>query len=646
MLVYLPGLDGFGISATAQFDDLSRSYEFWRMSVDKSNVQVSFSDLINSVVKFVKDATSSTGSIDSPREVILVGESFGGLLSCAVAMALTKIQSKKMVLKGMALVNPATSFDETSWERFVPILTSLRYLESQEEITDDSGNFRFNLPRGLPTPYSMIGGVALSSTIPDTTQYSSILDFLLQSMNNSSNENMLAASSDGFRILAEYLPAVSLEHRVLEWLPVGTSVVNNPKRLAKLNIPTLIIGGSDDNMLPTKEEADRLGKLLPDCVKMDVAGAGHFVLDTRVNLTEVLLDSHIDPFDTQKIRYDPVTDWALPPNHIVKSVIEKRVVPQREKVNPVFFSTHPVSGKRRRGLSHVPSSNEKPLLFVGNHQLFGQDLGLIISELLEQRGIIARGLAHPAVADGIAGGEPSLGSEEPSVRKQKRRWEFNEDSQIEGDLYKLFGAVKVSPRNFYRLLQTNQAVLLFPGGVREALHGKGEDYQLFWREKTDFIRLAAKFNATVVPLSAIGAADSVDIVLDAPELLKLPFGIGDNLANFSSSVTSARFDASSEDEMFVPPLAVPKPFPARHYFLFGKPYDTSTLDPNDQDACTDVYKAIKDEVNNDIQALLEARKDDPFALDGIKRASYKRLFGKDPPTFPMESLSPSAARKA
>ncbi|KAL7538386.1 hypothetical protein ACHAXR_008527 [Thalassiosira sp. AJA248-18] len=636
LLVYLPGLDGFGISATAQYDDLSSSFEFWRMTVDKKNERVSFSDLLRSVVKFVKDATSSAEFSDSPREVILAGESFGGLLTCAVAMALENIEPKTFVLKGMVLINPATSFDETSWQQVVPLLTSLRYLETQEEITDDNGNFRLAIPQGLPTPYSVLGGMALAATIPDSQQYSKIVDFILQSSNTSSNENMLSASSDGFRILAEYLPAKILEQRVLEWLPVGTSVVNSVERLSKLKTPTLIIGGSDDNMLPTKEEVDRLGELLPDCVKMEISGAGHFVLDTRVNLTEVILDSHIDPFDAPKV--DPIVDWALPPDHVVNDVIKKRVVPQREKTSPVFFSTDPLSGERRRGLSHVPST-KKPLLLVGNHQLFGQDLGMIISELLEERGIVARGLAHP-VALGVA--EGGIGPEEPTVRKQKRRWEFNEDNQFEADLFKLFGAVKVSPRNFYRLLQTNQTVLLFPGGVKEALHGKGEDYQLFWPEKTDFVRLAAKFNATIVPLSAIGAADSADILLDASELLNLPFGIGENLKNFSSSTSSARYDVDNQDELFVPPLALPKPIPARHYFLFGKAYDTSTLDPRDQDACRDVYKGLEEEVKHDIQALVEARKEDPYAFDGIRRTSYRRVFGKDPPTFPLQSLSPSA----
>lgn len=456
LLIYLPGLDGFGISATAQFDDLSSSFELWRMTGSRDNNQVSFSDLVNSVVKFVKDATSSTGSIESPREVVLVGESFGGLLTCAVSMALKKVQSKrKMFLKGMVLVNPATSFDQTNWEQLVPILTSLRYLESQEVTAGDTGKF--------PTPYSILGGMALAATIPDRSQYSNIYDFILQSTKSSSNESMLSASSDGFRILADYLPAKTLEHRVLEWIPVGTSVVNNPERLKKLDVPALIIGGSDDNMLPTKDETDRLGQLLPDCVKMDVTGAGHFVLDTRLNLTEIIIDSHIDPLNLNKKAYDPVMDWTLPPNDIVKAVIEKRVVPQREKTSPVFFSTDPITGKRRKGLSHVPSSKNKPLLFVGNHQLLGQDLGMIISELLEERGISARGLTHPMAIDGFSGGDTQ---ESSKVRKQKQRWEFSEHGQAEVDLFSMFGAVKVSPRNFYRLLQTNQAVLLFPGGVK------------------------------------------------------------------------------------------------------------------------------------------------------------------------------------
>jgi hypothetical protein len=29
-------------------------------------------------------------------------------------------------------------------------------------------------------------------------------------------------------------------------------------------------------------------------------------------------------------------------------------------------------------------------------------------------------------------------------------------------------------------MKINETILLFPGGAREALHGKNEKYQLFW----------------------------------------------------------------------------------------------------------------------------------------------------------------------
>ena len=92
---------------------------------------------------------------------------------------------------------------------------------------------------------------------------------------------------------------------------------------------------------------------------------------------------------------------------------------------------------------------------------------------------------------------------------------------------------QVTPKNFYRLLQTGQAGLLFPGGVREVFHGKGEDYKLFWHESTDFVRTAARFNTTIIPISAVGAADSANILLDADELLDLPFGLGDRKVRVS-----------------------------------------------------------------------------------------------------------------
>ena len=55
------------------------------------------------------------------EEVILVGESFGGLLATSVAFS----AHREGRLRGLVLVNPATSFSHTGWGVAVPLLTTL-----------------------------------------------------------------------------------------------------------------------------------------------------------------------------------------------------------------------------------------------------------------------------------------------------------------------------------------------------------------------------------------------------------------------------------------------------------------------------------------------------------------------------------------
>lgn len=50
----------------------------------------------------------------------------------------------------------------------------------------------------------------------------------------------------------------------------------------------------------------------------------------------------------------------------------------------------------------------------------------------------------------------------------------------------------------------------------------GRPHQLFWPEGPEFVRTAARFGATIVPLSAVGVDDGLEVVLDGPELLRLP----------------------------------------------------------------------------------------------------------------------------
>eukprot|EP00568_Trieres_chinensis_P004197 CAMPEP_0183298454 /NCGR_PEP_ID=MMETSP0160_2-20130417/5467_1 /TAXON_ID=2839 ORGANISM="Odontella Sinensis, Strain Grunow 1884" /NCGR_SAMPLE_ID=MMETSP0160_2 /ASSEMBLY_ACC=CAM_ASM_000250 /LENGTH=727 /DNA_ID=CAMNT_0025460489 /DNA_START=68 /DNA_END=2251 /DNA_ORIENTATION=+ len=627
LALYLPGLDGFGISASQQFDDLAETFEFWRMIVTQED-RSSFNGLMETVSTFIEDV-----AVKLDRDVILIGESFGGLLAPAVA-ARTRAKHYKThagedvvrdPIKGLVLVNPATSYEDTQWSTFAPLLAQLKHLK------DDSRQDKRSGPFSLPTPYSFVGGLALAASIPDSNQFGRIVSLLTETapVRNTDEltdilENMVA----GFGILDEQLPAETIEHRIGQWLPVGARVVN--PRLTTLDVPTLVVAGQDDNMLPTKKEAQRLVKEMPNCVKIDIPGSGHFVLDERVNLTEAILDSHLDPLKKKDIPYDAITDWDLPDKETVQKTLDARVKPLRRLVSPVFFSTSQ-DGKRKAGLSHLPRSEEgKPILFVANHQFGGLDLGLIIAELIEKRDIKVRGLAHPIIfqqGGGAFGGGPP-------VEQQERGGAGTSQT----GLFQTFGAVQVSPRNYYRLMQTGQNGLLFPGGVREVFHGKNEAYQLFWPEKVDFVRIAAKFNATVIPISAVGAADSVNILIDAPDILNLPFGIGERAANNSAQVMAARFDGNEKSELFQPPFALPKPLPARHYFVFGRPMSTESLDHRDKDGCEVFYKNVQEEMVRGFDDVLRARENDPF-IDSVQRIAYEQVTGKTAPTFLVDELN-------
>lgn len=73
-------------------------------------------------------------------------------------------------------------------------------------------------------------------------------------------------------------------------------------------------------------------------------------------------------------------------------------------------------------------------------------------------------------------------------------------------------------KNLYRLLESGQSALLFPGGVREAYRRKGEEYSLFWPSKPEFIRMAARHDALIVPFAGVGLDDSFKILLDGEEI--------------------------------------------------------------------------------------------------------------------------------
>ena len=59
------------------------------------------------------------------------------------------------------------------------------------------------------------------------------------------------------------------------------------------------------------------------------------------------------------------------------------------------FQLTELGAARQRGLGAIPDA--RPMLFVGNHQTYALDIGFLVEQLVKERGIMPRGLAHPAI---------------------------------------------------------------------------------------------------------------------------------------------------------------------------------------------------------------------------------------------------------
>ena len=378
----------------------------------------------------------------------------------------------------------------------------------------------------------------------------------------------------------------------------------------------------------------------------------------------------------------------------------------RKVVSPVFFSTRAdgvvVPGLDAVPLGDARSGEGRPVLLVGNHQTLAPDLGFLVQEFITERNVLIRGLAHPVVAgggasrmagvDGGGGGAGAEKNEEEGDRDRDR--DRDRDGDVGGfpsfpeppDLQVLFegflrgesaaaatpppaanatgpfgegggggggpggglsafttfGAVPVSGKNFYNLLAAGEVVLLFPGGVREAFKRKNEDYKLFWPSKPEFIRMAVRHGATIVPFAAVGAEDGIDIVADSDDIARLPFGLGDGAIRRSKAVPAARAvdtrvtEDGDAEELFVQPICVPKA-PQRYYFKFGRPIETAGLHAEgfskDEEKVRAMYGDVRREVEDGIDWLLRKRTEDPFG-DTLTRGVWEAASGgKQAPTF-------------
>ena len=133
VLLYLPGIEGTGYSLSRQTEELSSDFNVKWLTVP-ANDRTPFDGL----VQFVRDAIEAESSAGG---VYVVGESFGGVLALNVALGSTARPPKN--LKGLVLINPATSVTE-SWPKTLPPL--LKALEGLPEGVSDAAYLALATP--------------------------------------------------------------------------------------------------------------------------------------------------------------------------------------------------------------------------------------------------------------------------------------------------------------------------------------------------------------------------------------------------------------------------------------------------------------------------------------------------------------------
>jgi hypothetical protein len=101
---------------------------------------------------------------------------------------------------------------------------------------------------------------------------------------------------------------------------------------------------------------------------------------------------------------------------------------------------------------------------------------------------------------------------------------------------------------------------------------KGETYKLFWPEKAEFVRMAARYGVTIIPFASVGEDELLEILVDANEIRSVPF-LKNLLMVKDVPPLRTNFTGEVADQPLVAPIMAPK-LPGRFYFKFMKPIRT------------------------------------------------------------------------
>eukprot|EP00878_Enallax_costatus_P029148 GHUV01031581.1.p1 GENE.GHUV01031581.1~~GHUV01031581.1.p1 ORF type:complete len:533 (+),score=165.63 GHUV01031581.1:165-1763(+) len=348
LMFYMPGIDGTGLAAYRQFPRLTRAFDLRCLIIPRTD-RSTFEQLVEDVAALVKQELDQA---DAGRPVYLLGESFGAIMSMALAIKLGNYIDR------LVLVNPASSFSNSIWPQAGPLLAQLP--------EDVYKLLPFALAPVMSNPISMAMN-DVDDRAPLLQQGSDLMYGLID----------LAPQLAALRLV---LPPETLAWR-LELLKQGSQWIR--PRLKDVKQRVLVLSGEQDLLIPSKEEAEKLGKALPRARTKVLANRSHALLqEAGVDVVNILQSEGFYISERRMSNRRPSTSASdgggasyglarpiqLPTAKELELESSGFVSTINRLTSPVFYSTR-ADGRVVKGLSGVPVQ-QRPVLLIGNHQLF------------------------------------------------------------------------------------------------------------------------------------------------------------------------------------------------------------------------------------------------------------------------------------